>query len=157
MHTAVEQLNEQVRRVAEARRSLDAMKALYRGKEAQFLEENAHLAEQIAALATVAEQTEGALRALVLAHYEQTKEKKPVPGVEVKEKVALDYDAGAALAWARETKIALLPESLDAKAFEKIAKVTPLAFVKQVVTPQAQIAKDLDAVLDTAADTQVAA
>lgn len=147
MSTSHEQLNEQVRRVAEARRSLDRAKALFREREDAFLAENAHLTEQIGALATVATETEAALRALVLAHYEMTKEKKPVPGVEVKEKVTLSYVEKDALEWARTTRMALLPESLDAKAFEKIAKATPLPFVVEVTTPQAQIAKDLEAAL----------
>jgi hypothetical protein len=65
----------------------------------------------------------------------------------VKEKTELVYDPAQAFTWAREKQMALVPESLDRRAFEKIAKATPLEFVTEKITPVAQIATDLAKVL----------
>lgn len=59
----------------------------------------------------------------------------------------MSYDDTAALAWARETKMALVPESLDRKNFEKIAKATPLPFVTYRQEPRVTLATQLNAAL----------
>ncbi len=153
MHTATETLQEQVRRVAEARRVLEERKAAFGVKEKAFLDENADLTKQVVLGASAVAQAESALRALVLAHYEMTKEKKPVAGVEVKIKSGVEYDAKQAFAWAKEKGIAIVPEALDEDAFEKVIGALPVApdFVRFTEKPEAQIAKNLEKALATVA------
>lgn len=144
MQTALEQLQEQVRRVAELRRQEAMLGDALQEKRLAF---EATIVSELSAkrgCTAMLEQAEAALKALTLAHYEQTGEKKPVVGVQVKEITALDYDKAVAFEWAKERKMAVVPESLDVKAFEKIAKATPLDFVTEIVTPRAEIASKLE-------------
>ena len=83
---------------------------------------------------------ESDLRALVVKHATETGEKKPAPGVEAKQKTTIEYNAGKAFEWAKETGIALI---LDEKAFEKIAFATNLEFVTKREEFTATIASDL--------------
>lgn len=87
------------------------------------------------------------LRSAALKEFEATGNKKPVAGVEVKLFEELHFDHDVALAWAREHNIALLPERLDVKTFEKVAKTTKPDFVTVVERPQVTLAKDLDKAL----------
>jgi hypothetical protein len=84
-------------------------------------------------------------RALALALYAVTGEKSVAPGVEIKVGKEYVYGPADALAWARETKMCLLPESLDEKAFKKIAAATPLPFVTIREEPKAFLATQLNA------------
>jgi hypothetical protein len=136
-----------VRRVAEARRQHAAAKALVDGP-LKALKES--LAPQIAAadaLAAAVFEAEAELRAVAQAAYEGTGNKKPFPGVAIQLRAKLEYDAVQALAWAQQTRMALSPEALDVKAFEKIASAADLPFVTKHTVPVATIATDLDAVL----------
>ena len=101
-------------------------------------------AKQDAAAVDVAET---ALRAIVAAHYHATHEKKPAPGVEVKLRSNVHYNADEAFQWAKQAGVAILPERLDVKAFEKIAKASRLPFCYEVVEPLVTIATDLDKAL----------
>ena len=154
MLTAREQLQEQVQRVAEARRAMEVHQKYLAERREVFDRENALTISAIKHAAENVNATEEALRALTLAHYATTGEKKPTPGVEVKEKTSILYDRAEAFSWAQVSGLCVTPPSLDVKAFEKIAKATPLPFVQTVTEPQAQIATDLDKVL---APTQAAA
>ena len=71
------------------------------------------------------------LRELTLQVYAETGNKKPAPGVGIREIIRLDYEPELARDWAIEHKMAL---KLDVAAFEKI--------------PQATIATDLSKVLE---------
>ena len=154
MLTAREQLQEQVQRVAEARRQLlDRQRVIAEAREA-FDRAHAVAIAAVKESATLVDASEDALRGLTLAYYSATGEKKPVAGVEVKEKTSILYDRAEAFSWAQVSGLAVTPAALDVKAFEKIAKATPLPFVQTVTEPQAQIASDLDKVL---APTQAAA
>lgn len=145
MQTAREQLQEQVKRVAALRQAEHDVSSVVADKRSAFEATIADIAADANRLRVEREAAEGALKALTLAHFEQTGEKKPVAGVQVKEIVALEYDKAVAFEWAKERKMAVVPESLDVKAFEKIAKATPLDFVTEIVTPRAEIASKLDA------------
>jgi len=79
----------------------------------------------------------------LLAFY-QTGDKAPVKGVGIREMTKLEYDAGVAFNWALEHKMAV---KLDVSAFEKIAKASPLAFVKTYQEPIATIATNLSSVI----------
>lgn len=100
--------------------------------------------------AAAVEIAETALRAIVAECYAATAEKKPAPGVEVKTRATLSYDRAEALRWGKSVGMALVPESLDVKAFEKIAKATRLDFVTYGEEPMVTIATDLDKALAAA-------
>lgn len=86
------------------------------------------------------ELAEATVRGLAVAVYLESGNKAPAKGVSVVESSKLKYDAEQAFQWATEHKVAL---ALDTKAFEKIAKASPLPFVTTEVTPSARIATDL--------------
>lgn len=130
-----------LRNVAEQRKA--ALAAEREGFERQFADVIAAANEAAAAVATA----ERDVRALAEAEYKETQEKRPAPGIVVQERNSLVYDDDAAFAWAKETGMALTPESLDRKAFEKIAKATAIPFVAVVVEPKITIATDLSAAL----------
>jgi len=145
-------LLDQVRRTAAARNDYADLEAGYRRYVEAFKQDTAALSISIAEAKSRVLAEEGSLRAMALAAYERDPENKhPAPGVGISVKLTLDYDALEALAWARSTRMAVLPESLDAKAFEKIAKASPSSFefVTVVPVPSATLASDLNAALLT--------
>lgn len=83
---------------------------------------------------------EDELRAAIVAEYKATGNKKPAPGLGIRETSKLVYDADTALTWAKQHDMAL---ALDKRSFEKIAKASPPEFVSVEVTPSATIATDL--------------
>lgn len=109
-------------------------------------------------LAKAAEQSvasaETALKAVALALYEADKDKnrKLAPGVSVKLFGVIEYDAALALVWAKDKKMALNPESLNAVAFKEIAAASPTSFdfVSFTTDPRVEISKDLDKALSSA-------
>lgn len=115
-------------------------------KAALKVERDAFEANHAATIGAVTEATaarelaETTVRGLAVATYLETGNKAPTNGVSVVESTKLKYDPATAFEWATEHKVAL---ALDAKAFEKIAKATPLPFVMTEVTPTARIATDL--------------
>lgn len=120
-------------------------------KRAAFEQEHAVLIETAKLARDAVAAAETAIKAVAAERYAVTKDAKLCPGILVKEFDVLHYDADAALAWARETKMALDPERLNVKAFEKIAKAAPgIAGSYLVVEPRVQLASDLDAALFSA-------
>ena len=88
---------------------------------------------------------EAKLRELTLEAYAaDPSNKAPATGVGIRVMDKMGYAPDKAFAWAQEHKIAL---QLDKRAFETIAKSTPLDFVIIVPEPQATIAQDLTAAL----------
>lgn len=158
-------LADAVRALAFARATHAELADELRDKRAAFELEHRDLVTRAKAAAAAVDAADTSLRALTLAHYANTKEAKPCRGIEVKSRDTMSYDGRHALEWARETKLALKPESLDVKAFEKIAKATPLDFVTYESEPQIYVASDLSEVLasetlageSAPADTAVAA
>ena len=141
--TVHEQLAEQVQRVAQARLTHAILVEVLKAERVAFDARFAQEIEAVRVSAVAVTEAEASAKALGLAHFQMTGEKKPTPGIEVKEKSTLDYDDADALAWAKETNMALVPETFDRKAFEKIAKATDLGFVNTIVEPQVQLASDL--------------
>lgn len=80
------------------------------------------------------------LRRLTLEAYAETGSKSPAPGLGIREVQKLVYEDSVAQLWGYEHGMAL---QLDKRAFEKIAKATPLDFVVILPEPQATIATDL--------------
>jgi hypothetical protein len=81
-------------------------------------------------------QVEATLRALALVIYQSTDRKEIAPGVKVREMTRLIYDPQEALTWAIAHQMALM---LDVKAFEQLARVTPLPFVTKTTALQATL------------------
>lgn len=143
MQTALEQLQDQVRRVHEARLLEASLGDAVQEKRQAFEESIAAEREAAQRASAEVESAEAALRALTLAYFAQTGEKRPVAGVQVKEITKLVYDELEAFAWAKGANLAVKPEALDVKAFEKIAKATALPFVRTAVEHRAEIASAL--------------
>ena len=134
------QMREAVQRVARARETEGKWKQVLDAARARFESENVDLLASLAASNVSRQDAELMLKVLVGAHYDVTGEKKPVPGVQVKERTKYAVtDPAAALAWARQSRLALIPEDVDEKAVLKIASVTPLPFVTVTTEPQVNI------------------
>lgn len=140
-------------RVADARREKAQLDAHVKAAREEFAAANAELFAQQNAAAAALTAAEHELRALAEATYKTTGDKKPAPGVAIKVGQALVYDASQALAWAQQSGLALVPESLDVKAFEKIAKATALPFVRYEEKPAVTLATDMDKALAVASVT----
>lgn len=143
--TPTDLLRQQLAEVAERRAKAETMASLLKAMRDEFDADNAEvIAEAARAKAALAESDANA-RALVVAMYQSDpqKNKKPAEGVTVRVTKVYTYDPVTALDWAREKKLALIPESLDEKAFLEIAKATPLPFVTITEEPSATLASDL--------------
>lgn len=138
-------LQEQIKQVARARQEAQWMADEKMSKLKAWEEENQLFLESLKEASKYRDEQENLLRELTLAVYQETGEKKPAEGVGVREITKLEYEVPLAQAWAVEHRIAL---QLDRKAFEAIAKTTPLDFVTSRVEAQATIATDLTGVLE---------
>ena len=118
-------------------------RTLLREATEQFHKDNARLIQDAKVHAEAVAASETALKAVAAVEYEQTKEKKPAPGVEIKMFREYAIDEVAGLAWAKEKDLCLIPASLDLTAIKKLATVQPLPFVKVSEVPKVQIATDL--------------
>ena len=145
--TSIDILRQQLAEVAKRRAERDALAAELKDARAAFEATLGDKAARLKGLAEAVAMSEDAARKLAEAIYATTQDKKPCDGVQVKVGTVYEYDAAQAFAWAQQTKMALIPESLDVKAFEKIAKATPLPFVTAREEGKAQLATDLSAYL----------
>jgi hypothetical protein len=151
-----EQIAVQVRQVAGLRRRRDEWTTQIVEAEAAFWESIRHLTEEAEQLGCGCEEAEATLRTSTLAHYEQTREARPAAGVQVKLYTRLEYDQEKADSWTRERGLAripekIIPETLDRRAFEKIARATVIDFVVKKQEPKVTIATDLEKALNKAA------
>ena len=147
---ATRTLHDAASRLVEARDRAEVIRAALAERQAAFQAEFAWLFEDKKAAEVAVMQAEADVRTLARAHYDATRQTKPIPGIEVKLFKVLKYEAARAFEWARETKLALVPESLDTKAFEKIASVTDLPFVTREEDPRVQLGKTIDVPEDVA-------
>ena len=122
---------------ADASRQMRKARDLFEADHASEIVEMQHLQAK-------RENAEAALRAGGLELYRETGDKHPAPGVEVKDKVVLEYEQTQALKWAVEHGIFL---QLDVKGFEKAAQSLSVPFVTYKTVPQAQLARDMDKAL----------
>ena len=137
----MEELEEQIRVVAEARKKSLEVNEVKRLAMDKYLKLNCALYDSadIATQATLV--AEATLRELALKAYAETGNKTPAVGVGIREVTKLAYDNGVALDWAKSHSMAL---SLDKRAFEKIAKADTPDFVSITTEPQATIATNLE-------------
>lgn len=140
-------LAEQLREVATRRQARDEAQARVKALRAQFEADIASLVEAAQSAAQACAESEEAARALTVALYEATGNKAPAEGAAIRLTTKLAYDDADALAWAKQTGMALVPETIDRKALEKIAKASPLPFVTITQEPSATLASDLSAYL----------
>ncbi len=89
---------------------------------------------------------EGAFRNALLEAHAQTGEKR-FPGGSIRLITHLEYSDSDALTWAKLHQLALIPESLDRRAFEKHARVDHLPWVTIVEEAQTTIDSDLSVFL----------
>jgi len=137
----IEQLKEQIKVVAEARRDSQEMADKRKSLYDEFQTTHCEFLGDVVVAATVVSEAEDKLRELTLQAYAETGNKAPAPGVGIRERTILTYDNKVAFDWAKAHKMAL---KLDTSAFEKIAKASPPDFVKITTEPQATIATNLD-------------
>ena len=137
-------LVEQLRVLAKSRADKAAIDERLKAAKAAFDEQHKEdLYAQRLAADTIAKQ-ELTVRLLSAEIYLNTGEAKPAAGVLVKVYKTMEIaDKAAALAWAQQTKIGLVPETFDAKAILKVAAVSPLDFVLYGEEARATIATEL--------------
>ena len=135
-----DELKGQINIVVEAREK--AEKAIEVRNQAKFKweEENKAILDEAVDAVQKVEEAETILRHLTVASYLETGNKNPAPGIGIREMTTLEYEEKVAFDWALEHKMAL---KLDTSAFEKIAKASPLDFVKVFTEPKATIATAL--------------
>ena len=148
---ATRTLNDAARRLIAARNDADDLRDEFARRHAKFNADNAALIENRKLAEADVAAAEADVRSLARAHYDATKQTKPIPGIEIKVFKVLRYEPTRAFEWARETKLALVPQSLDTKAFEKIASVTDLPFVTREEDPRVQLGKVIDVPTDVPA------
>jgi len=137
----IEQLKEQIKVVAEARRKSQEMAGKKKALYDEFQATHCEFFGDVATAATVTSEVEDKLGELTLQVYAQTGNKAPAPRVGIRVKTVLGYLASEAMDWAMEHRLAL---KLDSSAFEKIAKTSSLPFVTISEEPQATIATQLE-------------
>ena len=133
-------LTEQIKVVHKARQRANAGRQQSERLYAEWLKENEAIIGAAVEAKQAQEEAEAKLREMTLAAYDLTGDKKPAPGVGIREVTRLEYDKTEAYEWAVKHALAL---QLDSKAFEKIAKAQPLPFVSSIIEAQATISPDL--------------
>ena len=133
-------LEEQIKRVAEARKYQTESKQAYDKVYQQFVNENIQVINAVTTAKENIEQVEKELREMTIETYNETGNKAPATGVGIREVTKYDYDPALALKWAKSHDMAL---KLDDTAFKKIIKADAPEFVKVTTEPQATIATDL--------------
>ena len=135
------ELEEQIKVVAVAREQARKATADRNSSYAEWEVDNTLLLNRVRDTYQQANEAEAKLRELTLQAYAETGNKAPEKGVGIREVTKLDYDPALALNWAMEHQIYL---KLDVSTFEKIAKASPIPFVRIYQEPQAIIAKELE-------------
>lgn len=142
-------LDSAVTELASARVLEASVKALYNARLAAWQAANADLmADLDNARAAVAE-AERAVRTATLDAYAQTGDKKPHPAVGVRLNKVICYDGDSARVWAMTASPMLL--KLDAAAFDKAVRagLVPVDIAQVDDVPQATIATDLSAYIES--------
>lgn len=134
-------LREQVQEVYIQRKEFATLEAIIKESNEQWKRNNRQLLDNYREAEIRKTKAEQDLRDSAITFYRETKNKAPVPGVEVKIYQVLSYDPKQALNWAMEKKMAL---KLNKKLFEHLAiTVEDIPFVEIKEEPRATIATDL--------------
>lgn len=140
-------LREAAQRLASARALKATFDAQVTAARAAFDAAHADLLNAAKLAAEEAAQADSILRMVAVAIHETTGEKSLGYGVSVATTEKLAYDQAAAVEWAKRSGTLAVVETVDLKAFEKIAKAADLPFVTKTSVPSIRIATDLDAAL----------
>lgn len=142
-------LRQQLAEVAERRANAETCASLVKTLRDDFEAEHAEVIAAAATAKAALADAEASARALIVAIYETTGSKAPAVGASVRVSTKLEYDPAEAFAKAKAMGVAVIPESLDVKAWEKIVKASPATFpfVRVVEQPSATLASDLSAYL----------
>lgn len=141
-------LSEAIAKLAEARRAhrqarhmLALAREAFEVDHAVEIANERELGERVANLDAIA-------RELAINVYADTGDTAPAPGVSLSLATHATYNKNEALEWARTAlPSAVIPEQLDVKIFDKIARTGTLGFVRLDTVPTVKIASDLDAAL----------
>ena len=137
------ELEEQIKVVAEARRESQVAKGIVKDLRDKWETDYSVILAECSLTTTVMEEAETLLRELTLKAYAETGNKAPAVGVGIREVTKLEYNPTTAFGWAMEHRIAI---KLDVSVFEKIAKTAPETkpgFVTITTEPQATISSNL--------------
>lgn len=132
--------------LSEARRKADTSRASMNAIVEKAKRDSIYAIHSVALTQALAEvdMYEKQIREEAARLYQEKREKQPHPAVKVILKTKLQYVPEIALEWCKQNLTpAVIPESLDVKTFEKLAKEVKPEFVTIVEEPQAQIAQDL--------------
>ena len=123
----------------EARAEYDTLFAELETAREAFKTANAELFDKVKDAAQKINDIEAAVSALTVSAYNETGNKKPLPGCGIRVSQVLDYDKEFALAWAKQNMPVLVSEKLDVKAFEKVVstlfKKPDFITVQDKITP----------------------
>jgi hypothetical protein len=127
-----------------------------KSRREQWEKDNWEILARQKQLLEIKDKAESILRERAVDFYNETKNKLPAPGVEVKLYQVLNYEEPKALEWAKQSGIAL---KLDTKAFEKVVKAMDFAsgrpdFVEIKEEARCTIATDLAKVLNNKPETK---
>ena len=140
-------LREAAQRLAAARAAKATTGAKVTEANATFEATHAALLAEYAAAAEEAAQAESILRRLAVAIHETTGEKSLGYGISVAITEKLAYEPADAVEWAKRSGTLAVTETIDVKAFDKIARAADLPFVTKTQVPSIRIATDLEAAL----------
>lgn len=140
-----QEIRDQIQVVIEARKQAVGQTALIAESRKTWEQQNQVALDMVKLMTATCLAAEDKLRSLTLQAYVETGNKSPAPGVAIRILSKLEYDAKEALTWAMSHQMSL---KLDVASFEKLAKASPLDFVKINEVPSATIAQDLEAVLN---------
>lgn len=140
-------LQDRVVDLAALRKASAALDAQMKAAKDAFNLEHSVLIQSADIARTAVANAETAIKAIAIKAYTETQDAILCPGVTIKMFSTISYAPATAFEWAKEKKMALVPEALDKKAFEKIANASPLPFVTYGKEPRVQIASDLETAL----------
>ena len=134
-----------VHHLANARAAHGALKRRIEQLQADFEAQHADVFRGLIESKEAMETADRTARALAISEFEITGNKHVAPGVEIRVTKRCEYDPTAALTWAKTAgmQALVLPEQVDKRAFESVAKKVPLPFVTYIEEAGVSIATDL--------------
>ena len=139
-------LLEQVKELQERRLAVEAVDDVVKLAKAAWEIDNKELLASQEQQKVQLNELEMKVRTAAVQGYELDGAKERCPGVSIKIFEELRYDPKKALAWAIAHSMAL---KLEARGFEKVAKVQDIDFVEKREVAKAMVAQDLGKVLET--------
>ena len=149
--TIEEEIRQQAEKVLHWRRQQETAKELLARSRKIWEETAAPLTLAVQDVTATLHVYEERLRQTAMAVYEETKDKRPGPGVAIRIETLLVYDKEEAFRWAIEHGLAL---KLEEKVFENLVKGNPASFkfVTLQNAPKVTIAQDLEKALEGGKD-----